>query len=228
MKLVGRPLAQRVVRRVGRAPRVGRRDAVRRGVDQLLQRPQDLGLPPGPAAVDAPDRGRHTRPRGRRGQLRRHHLRQGRLGAAPARRLGRRGAVLRRAAHLLRPRTPTATPSWPTCSGELEETSGRDLGSWTKEWLQTVRRQHCCARSSRSTPTAAFTLVRGRAGAAAARSSRPCARTGSRSASTTSTDAGLVRRTERRDRRRRAARPTVPELVGEQRPDLRARSTTTT
>ena len=65
---------------------------VRRGVDRLHQRPQELGLPPGPAALHAPDRRRQPRPRGRRGQLRRHHLRQGRLGAQAARRLGRRGA----------------------------------------------------------------------------------------------------------------------------------------
>ena len=37
-------------------------DAVHRRLDHLLQRPQDLGLPAGPAAFDAPGR-RRTCPR---------------------------------------------------------------------------------------------------------------------------------------------------------------------
>ena len=45
-----------------------------------------------------------------RGELRRHHLRQGRLGAAPARRLGRRGRVPGRPARVLRPASRGATP----------------------------------------------------------------------------------------------------------------------
>ncbi len=94
-------VAQRVVRRVGVTPGRRRRHPVRRVVDQLLQRPQDLGLPPGPAAVHPPDRGGQLRPRSRRGQLRRHHLRQGRLGPAAARCLGGPGRVLRRAPRLL-------------------------------------------------------------------------------------------------------------------------------
>ena len=77
------------------------RHEVRRGVDRLHEHPQELGLPPGPAALHAPDRRRQPRPRGRRGQLRRDHLRQGRLVAQAARRVGRRGRVLRRAARLL-------------------------------------------------------------------------------------------------------------------------------
>ncbi len=77
---------------------------------------QGVGLPTGPAALDAPDRRRHGRPRGRRGELRRHHLRQGRLRPAPAGRLGRRGGLLRRAARLLRRSTPGATRRSPTCS----------------------------------------------------------------------------------------------------------------
>ena len=60
-----------------------------RGLDRLHQRPQELGLPPGPAAQHPPDRGRQRRPARGRGQLRRHHLRQGRLGAQAAGRLGR-------------------------------------------------------------------------------------------------------------------------------------------
>ena len=50
-EVVGRPLAQRVVRRVGLLPRRGRGHRVHRGLDRLHQRPQELGLPPGPAAA---------------------------------------------------------------------------------------------------------------------------------------------------------------------------------
>ena len=45
--------------------------------------------------VDPPDRRGQLRPAGRRGQLRRHHLRQGRLGAQAAGRLGRPGELPR-------------------------------------------------------------------------------------------------------------------------------------
>ena len=65
----------------GLQPRVGRGDEVRRDVDRVHQRPQELGLPPGPARLHPPDRRRQPRPRGRGGQLRRDHLREGRLGA---------------------------------------------------------------------------------------------------------------------------------------------------
>ncbi len=100
--LVGRPVAQRVVRGVRLPPRHRRGDPVDVGVDHVLLAGEVLGLPAGPAAVDPPDRRRHPRPGGRRGQLRRDHLRQGRLGAQAAGRLGRRGAVLRRRARVLR------------------------------------------------------------------------------------------------------------------------------
>ncbi len=63
----------------------------------------------GPAAEHAPDRRRHHRPRGRRGQLRRHHLRQGRLGAQAARGLGRPGQLRRRDPHATSPGTRGAT-----------------------------------------------------------------------------------------------------------------------
>ena len=61
-EVVGRPLAERVVRRVGLLPRRRRGDRVHRGLDRLHQRPQELGLPPGPAAQHPPDRGRQLRP----------------------------------------------------------------------------------------------------------------------------------------------------------------------
>ena len=101
--LVGRPVAQRVVRRP--TPRtLCQTEATRwtRRLDDLRQRREDLGLPAGPAALDAPDRHRRARRADRRGQLRRHHLRQGRERAQAARRLRRRRGVPRRAARLLR------------------------------------------------------------------------------------------------------------------------------
>ena len=52
-----------------------------RRLDDVRQRRQDVGAPAGRAAVDASDRRRHPRPRRRRAELRRHHVRQGRLGA---------------------------------------------------------------------------------------------------------------------------------------------------
>ncbi len=103
--VVGRPVAQRVVRdvRLGAVP--GRGDRVHRGVDDIRERGEVLGLPAGPAAVDAPGRRRHPRPGRRRGELRRHHLRQGRQRAQAAGRLRRAGGVPGRPAGLLpRPR----------------------------------------------------------------------------------------------------------------------------
>ena len=49
-EVVGRPLAERVVRRVGLLPRRGREHRVHRVLDRLHQRPQELGAAPGPAA----------------------------------------------------------------------------------------------------------------------------------------------------------------------------------
>ena len=104
-EVVGRPLAERVVRRVGVLPRGRREHRVHRGLDRLHQRPQELGAAPGPAPLDPPDRGRQLRPARRRGQLRRHHLRQGRLGPQAAGRVGRaRGVPGRPAAVLQGPR----------------------------------------------------------------------------------------------------------------------------
>ena len=92
-EVVGRPLAQRVVRRVGLLPRRGGGHRVHRLVDRLRQRPQADGLPAGPDAQHAPDRGGQLRPARGRGQLRHDHLRQGRLGAQAAGGVGRPGPV---------------------------------------------------------------------------------------------------------------------------------------
>ena len=97
----------------------GRGHPVAHGVDHVLPAAQGLGLPAGPAALHAPDRRGHPRHRRGRGQLRRDHLRQGRVGAQAARRLrgpgslpGRRAALLRRARLGERhPRRPAGRPA---------------------------------------------------------------------------------------------------------------------
>ena len=48
-------------------------------LDHVRQLHEDLGVPAGPAAVHPPDHGRDPRPGRRARQLRRHHVRQGRL-----------------------------------------------------------------------------------------------------------------------------------------------------
>ena len=62
MTVVGRPVAQRVVRdvRLGAVP--GRSHRVHRGVDDIRQRGEVVGLPAGPAAVDASGGRRHPGP----------------------------------------------------------------------------------------------------------------------------------------------------------------------
>ena len=69
--------------------RAGRGHPLDARVDHVRAGLQGVGVPAGPAAVHPPDRRRHPRhPRGR-GELRRHHLRQGRLRPQAARRLRR-------------------------------------------------------------------------------------------------------------------------------------------
>ena len=75
------------------------RDRVHLGLDHVRQRREVLGLRAGPAALHPPDRRRHGRPGRGRGELRRHHLRQGRQRAQAAGRLRR-----------------ATTSSWPDCA----------------------------------------------------------------------------------------------------------------
>ena len=83
--VVGRPVAQRVLRRVHVAPVSRRRDRVLRRLGRLVDRAQGVGLRRGAVPVDAPGRrcGGARRPE-RPAELRRHLLREGRGGAAPA------------------------------------------------------------------------------------------------------------------------------------------------
>ena len=136
--LVGRPVAQRVVRHVHVRARPGRGHPLDRRLDDLRQRREDLGLPPGPAALDAPHRRRHPRHRGRRGQLRRHHLRQGRVGAQAARRLGRAGRLPRRRCATYFPDARVRQHrAAPTCSPSSRRQRARPV-RWSTEWLETA------------------------------------------------------------------------------------------
>ena len=143
--LVGRPVAQRVVRRVRLDPLPGRGHPVDDGLDDVPQLGEVLGLPAGPARLDPPDRRRHPRPGRRRGQLRRDHLRQGRLGAQAAGPLGRHDDLRRRAAPLL----PAARLGQHHAGRPARRAGGRPAGatstSWAKPWLQTGRGHHPAA-----------------------------------------------------------------------------------
>ena len=84
-----------------------------------------------PVAADMPDAERG------RGELRRDQLRQGRLGAQAAGRLGRAGTVLRRHPGLLR-RARLGQRHARRPAGALEASSGRDLADWSRAWLETA------------------------------------------------------------------------------------------
>ena len=114
---------------------------------------QGLGLPPGPAALDPPDRRRHGRPRCRAGELRRHHLRQGRR-----RRCGSswRGSARRsssRACATTSPSTRGATPSCATCSASWRPPAAATWRSGPGSGCRPAA-STCCGRRSTSTPTA--------------------------------------------------------------------------
>ncbi len=112
--VVGRSVAQGVLRGLHGHPRRGPHHGLGHGLGELRQQPQGLGLRAGPAAHHAPDRRRHPRPRGRQAELRRHHLRQGRLGAQAAGRLrGLRGLHRRLAPVLQGPRLRQHHPGGP-------------------------------------------------------------------------------------------------------------------
>lgn len=139
--LVGRPVAERVVRRMGvplRADEISRRHG---GTDpwaafcnarKTWAYRQDQ-LPSTP-----PDRRRHGRSRGGRTQLRRHHVRQGRVGATPV-----GGPFVGLEPFLAGVRTYFARHAWGNTQlsdllEALEESSGRDLSFFTGQWLQTA------------------------------------------------------------------------------------------
>ena len=190
-------------------------DPVHRRVDHVRDQPQGVGLPPGPAALDPPDRGRRARPRDGQGQLRRHHLRQGRLGAAAARRLGRARAVHRRPARLLRQAR--------VGQHHAGRPAGRARGDVRPRPVRVVegvaarpRAATRCAR--RSTLGADGTYRRSPSAGGARRPPDPAlAPHRHRPLRPRATDAGPSRRVEIDVV---GARTEVPELVGERQPDL--------
>ena len=111
--------------------------------------------------------------------------------AQAARRVRRHGRVLPRACRRTSSAHAYGNTRLSDLLGALEETSGRDLKTWSKAWLETAginilrpeietdaeRRRHLLRRSARRPPRCP----------PAPRASRRCARTASRSACTTST-----------------------------------------
>ena len=96
-------------------------------LDHVRQCGEVLGVRAGPAAVHPPDRRGHGRSGGGRGELRRHHLRQGRQRAQAARGLCRLRGVPHRAHGVLRrARLRQRHPGRPARRAGAE-TSGRDL-----------------------------------------------------------------------------------------------------
>ena len=78
------------------------------------------------------------RPRGRAGQLRRHHVRQGRLGAQAARRLGRHRRSSSPASRRTSRSTSGRTPSSSTCSPSSRSPAAASSSTWSKKWLETA------------------------------------------------------------------------------------------
>ena len=185
--LVGRPVAQGVLRDLGLALRQRRARRPRRQLGQLLQRDEDLGLSPRPAPVDPPDRRRHGRPGGGGAELRRHHVRKGRVGARPARRVRRPRRVPGGRTRLLQQaRLRQHTPERP--AGRL----GARLGTGSLVLVCPVARdgrgEHDHPGVQLSTPTVGS--PRSRCGRARPTATRPCATIVSRSACTRSPRTG--------------------------------------
>ena len=151
-------------------------------VDHVHHGVQGLGVPAGPAPVDAPDRGRHPgHPRGR-GELRRDHLRQGRGRAQAARRLRRAGELPGRRAPLLRRALVGQRHARATCCPRSRTVSGPRPDGLVTRVAGDGRRQHAAAVLHRRRGRALHVVLGGPGGRAIA--SRCCARTASRSAST--------------------------------------------
>ncbi len=136
--LVERPVAERELRDLHLLPRADRGDAFRQRLAGLQLRHQALGLPAGPAAHHPPDRRRRpTTPR-RLPQLRRHHLRQGRVGPQAARQVHRPGRLPRRHAALLPRATATPTRRSPTSSPASSRPAAATSLAGPQAWLRTA------------------------------------------------------------------------------------------
>ena len=226
--LVERPLAQRVVRRVGQHGRPGRGDPLAVGLDDVQHGREVVGLPAGPARHHAPDRRRPsaTSRTSRSTSTASPTPRAPRCSSSSSRTSGARSSC--RACAATSRRTRGATPSWPTCCASSRSPAAATCAAWSAEWLQQAgvntlrpagrgrrrRRHHQRRRSSRR-----------------ARPTTPCcARTGSPSAATTCRTAALrphhprrAGRQRRAHRRARAGRAAAPGPVAGQRrrPGLR-------
>ena len=181
---------------------------------------KNWALHAGPAAVDASDRRGDPRPRGRAGQLRRHHLREGRERAEAARRLRRPRAVpRRRRRRTSRKHAYGNTDARATCSSSSRRRAAATSTSWSASWLETagvntltpeidIDDDGCDHRASRS-------------GRPRARRSRPSARTASPSASTSCRTSGWCAPSGSSSTSA-GERTDVAEAVGKRRPALRA------
>ena len=118
--------------------RAGAGDPVHVGLDDVRQHREDLGLPAGPAALDAPDRRRHPRHAGGRGQLRRHHLRQGRRVLKQLVAYVGQRAVPAGAAGLLPPARVRQHHAGRPARRAGARQSGRDLSAGREQWLETA------------------------------------------------------------------------------------------
>ncbi len=159
MALVGRPVAERVLRdvRIGAAarprPPIRRR---RRGPPSPTW--EGLGLPAGSAALDPPGRRRHPGPGRCRGQLRRHHLRQGRLRCSSSwwPTSGSRSSCPALRDYFRDHAFANAT--FGDLLGALEKSSGRDLsGLGPAAWLKTTGVEHTAGRLLDVDGSGAFT-----------------------------------------------------------------------
>ncbi len=100
---------------------------------------------------------------------------------------------------------------------ELEEASGRELGEWAEEWLQTSGVN--TLRASFETNGRGLSSRRSRSSRPRSRPTRPCAATASRSASTTRSRASSCAR-ERVETDIRGASTQIVELLDTKQPDL--------
>ena len=177
---------------------------------------KQTGYRAGPAAEHAPDRRRQRRPARRRGQLRHDHLRQGRVGAQAARRLGRARPVPRRPAQYFKDHE-FGNAEFTDLLAALEKASGRELEGWAQEWLQTAG-VNTLTPSFELGADGTLRVVRGPPDRGP-RASRPCAGTASASACTTRSTAAWCAATSL-EIDVEGAETDVAELVGKQQPDL--------
>ena len=194
------------------------RDPVHRRVDDVPVDPQELGLPPGPALLHPPGLLRDARRGGGRGQLRRHHVRQGRQRHQAARRVRRARRLRRPACAPTSPQHAWGNATFDDLLSALEAASGRELREFAAQWLETAQVNTLRPGGRRSATDGTY-AVGDRARRRRRPATRRCAPTASASASTTCDGDRLVRRerleidVDRRAHRgaaagRRAAPPT--------------------